>query len=272
MEIKPYLKRINYAGVLNCSKATLESLQEHHLFSVPFENIDIYNSTPIYLQSRLFYKKVVLIKRGGYCYELNGLFLQLLLQLGFDAHLISGRVVKGKNIGPEYDHMAILVHVDGKQWLVDVGYGDFSFKPLTIEPGLVQFDGRNHYKIDVIQLDGEECLSAAKWSANKNAYVPQYYFSTVKRELIDFQDMNHYHQTSEHSHFTQSLICSIPTKQGRVSLINNHVIITTGKLRKEMKVEHEKLSGALKSHFGITINVPIPTDLHLSPTASKFIL
>jgi N-hydroxyarylamine O-acetyltransferase len=271
MEINRYLKRINYAGVLNCDMVTLASLQEHHLFSVPFENIDIYNGTPISLQPERFHKKVVLEKRGGSCYELNGLFYQLLLSLKFDAHLISGRVVKGKNIGPEYDHLAILVNLDGKEWLVDVGYGDFSFKPLPIEPGVVQFDGRNHYKIEVVSLDGQEYLSVNKWATNKNAYIPQYYFTTKPRVLEKFNPMNAYHQTSEHSHFTQSLICSIPTRQGRVSLINSHLIITTGSLRKEMKIEQEKLNDVLKSHFGITLQMATPFHSHTHHVAEKLI-
>jgi hypothetical protein len=114
--------------------AVLRDLQRAHLLAVPFENLDINPiGTPIVLSADALFHKVVVRRRGGFCYELNGLFAIALEQLGFDVTRVAGQVSRGDGkFGPEFDHLALVVRVDGATHLADVGFGDFSLEPLDL--------------------------------------------------------------------------------------------------------------------------------------------
>ncbi len=228
MDISGYLKRINYNGIVYRDLSTLRELQYNHVFSIPFETLDIHNQIPILLQINFLYQKVIHDRRGGYCYELNVLFHHLLMLCGFDVYMIGGRLQHGNNkYGREFEHLALLVTLHGRKWLVDVGYGDFSLTPLALMPGEIQSDGRNYYQIiDPVVIDGKEYFGVAKWSASKQDFKIDYVFTLTPRVLADFEKMNEYHQTSPESHFRRSLICTLPTREGRISLINNKLIRT----------------------------------------------
>src|SRR5215213_9389215 len=133
MDIHDYLNRINYRGTLEPSVATLEALQRAHLLAVPFENLDIHLGRPIVLDQAALFDKIVRRRRGGFCYELNGLFAALLSALRFDTKMLSASVANAKGEwGPEFDHMTLLVTLD-KRWLVDVGFGDSFIEPLPLD-------------------------------------------------------------------------------------------------------------------------------------------
>ncbi|TDI15991.1 MAG: arylamine N-acetyltransferase, partial [Acidobacteria bacterium] len=101
MEINAYLKRIGYRGSRQPTAETLRQLHRAHLLAVPFENLDIPLGHPIVLSLPSFYDKIVRRRRGGFCYELNGLFGWLLEQLGFTVVMLSARVFEGAQPGPE---------------------------------------------------------------------------------------------------------------------------------------------------------------------------
>ena len=164
MDIQGYLKRIGYDGDVCTDLPTLHALQQHHVFSIPFETLDIHHHIPIILRMESLYQKVILDRRGGYCYELNTLFHRLLTLCGFKVSMIAGRLLHGSVYGREFEHMALIVEIDGKKWLVDVGYGDFSLRPLAIAPGEVQSDGRTFYQVEEpVVVDGKEYFSVSKW-------------------------------------------------------------------------------------------------------------
>lgn len=228
MDIQGYLRRINSTGILRRDLDSLRDLQYKHVFAIPFETLDIHSQVPIILQINLLYQKVIRDHRGGYCYELNGLFHHLLHGCGFDVRLVSGRLHHGNNrFGREFEHVALVVRLNGRNWLVDVGYGDFSLVPLAITPGEIQSDGRNYYRIiDQVMVDGQAYLAVAKWNASKQDFKIDYIFTLTPRVLKDFFGMNEFHQTSAESHFARSLICTMPTIEGRITLINNKLIRT----------------------------------------------
>ncbi|HLZ88253.1 MAG TPA: arylamine N-acetyltransferase [Puia sp.] len=241
MDISGYLRRINYNGVVYRDLATLRELQYNHLFSIPFETLDIHNQVPILLQINFLYQKVIHDNRGGYCYELNVLFHNLLTLSGFNVSMIAGRLHHGNSkFGREFEHMALLVELHGRRWLVDVGYGDFSLTPLVIQPGEIQSDGRNFYQIiDPVIVDGRSYLGVAKWNVSKQDFKIDYLFTLTPRALEDFHAMNEYHQTSPESHFRRSLICTLPTREGRITMINNKLIRTEGGKRQTKIIQDE---------------------------------
>src|SRR5260221_4662216 len=89
MDINAYLRRINYNGPLTVSAETLSALHMAHLLAVPFENLDIGLGRPIVLSDKALFAKIVGARRGGFCYELNGLFAALLRALGFKVDMLA---------------------------------------------------------------------------------------------------------------------------------------------------------------------------------------
>jgi len=252
MHILSYLQRINVRDVgLMPDKDTLFRLHHAHIFHIPFENLDIQWGIPISLDARRFHDKIVENTRGGYCYELNGLFYELLQHKGFEVMMVSARVFNGKRVGREFDHLALLVTIDGGQWLTDVGFGDFSLQPLLMTEE-VQTDGRNHYRIGHMELEGTMYHTAEKWNAARSEFVPEYVFTAIPRRLSDFSEMNQYQQTDPQSHFVQNLMCSLPVADGRISMINNRMVLTRGGQRTEQPIADERQRAALlQEYFGI---------------------
>lgn len=251
MDTGSYLRRINYNRVIFRDIASLRALHQQHVFNVPFETLDIHNKVPIILSIESLFQKVILDKRGGYCYELNTLFHRLLSICGFKVSMISGRILHRSGYGREFEHMALMVELDGQRWLVDVGYGDFSLQPLAIQPGEVQSDGRTFYQImDHIVVDGKEYLGAAKWNDSKQTFKIEYIFTLTPRTLGDFAAMNHFHQTSSESHFAKSMICSLPIPNGRISMINNKLIKTeNGQKQVKPVLSEEHREKILEKYF-----------------------
>ena len=126
MDVDAYLHRINYRGSLAATAQTLRDLQTAHLLTVPFENLSIHSGELIILDDDALFEKIVLRRRGGFCYELNGLFAALLRELGFEVVMLSAGAANAQGIyGPDFDHMSLLVTVHGedpaKRWLGALG-------------------------------------------------------------------------------------------------------------------------------------------------------
>jgi N-hydroxyarylamine O-acetyltransferase len=197
------------------------------------------------------FNKIVVMKRGGFCYELNGLFHWLLRELGFHVRLASGRVYDRHRggYGPDFDHMLILAECAGHSWLVDVGFGDFSMRPLacTVHHPLTDRNG-----VFVIERHDDAYFKVSRFSLNDKVYLPQYLFSTGEQCLEDFSDMCLYHQTSPESHFTTGRICSIATATGRITLTDDRLILTESGVRTESVIRDEGEFGrALVQYFNI---------------------
>ena len=232
LDAAAYLIRIGVEGErLTPDADSLRTLQLAHLMNVPFENLDIHWSRPIVLDLERIYEKIVIGKRGGFCYELNGLFNELLQALGFYTRLISARVFSGTDFGPEFDHAAIIVRLDEGEFLVDVGFGDFTAEPLRFILNEVQADRNGDF---VIRKYDAEYLEVAKQDGDK--WKGQYIFKDIARELLDFVEMCEFQQYSLESHFKKGKICSILISNGRKTLTDKKFIVTTGEGKSELAV------------------------------------
>ena len=117
-----YLQRINYMGETPPTLSTLKALHHEQLYTIPFENFDIQLGRGIDLAPRAIFDKLVHQMRGGYCFELNGLFLMALKAFGFEVRPLLGRVhITGTPTGR--GHQIELVTIAGEQWIADVGFG-----------------------------------------------------------------------------------------------------------------------------------------------------
>lgn len=243
-----YLARIGLEpDDLEVDDETLRILQRKHLLMVPFENLDIHWKRHIVLDVDKFYAKVVEEKRGGFCYELNGLFNELLLSLGFTTRLISARVFNGTEHGPEFDHAAIIVTIGDDEYLADVGFGDFTAEPLRYGLGAEQQDETG---IFVIRRFDDEYLEVAK--KEDGEWKSLYIFKDIARELSEFVEMCDFQQHSPDSHFTKSKVCSIMTDGGRKTLTDNKFIVTLNGEKTEAAVESDdKFNRIVDREFGI---------------------
>ncbi len=233
MNINDYINRINYNGDLIPNFDVLKDLQRIHLLNVPFENLDIHYGNLIVLDIEKIYHKIVVKRRGGFCYELNGLFYNLLKAIGFDSKIISARAynIKKENFGQEYDHLAIIVKLNQVEFLVDVGFGEFAFHPLKLEMGSIQSDSRGNFVIEEFE-NGYYKVSKIDGETKSIVYI----FTKKKRAFTEFAEMCNYHQTSSNSHFTQKKLISKPTENGRITITGNTLKITE---RREVIKEHQ---------------------------------
>lgn len=253
MDFQQYLKRIGLEETPDVSLQSLMLLQKKHLFAVPFENLDIHIGRRIIIDYERIYEKIVLNKRGGFCYELNGLFYFLLQHLGFSVKRLSAIVdgdIKEKPL--EYDHMTLLVTIDGQEWLTDVGFGRFSFTPLKLELETLQSDGRHQFKYAQYNEEYYGIMALQPDDTWKFGYI----FTKKERQAYEFIPMCHYQQTFPESHFVvKGKMITIPTKEGRITLHENNLKITKGREVSETAVEgDEHYFELLKEHFGITLH------------------
>ena len=246
-----YLHRIQYPGIPKNDLVSLFTLQRQHLLSVPFENLDIHLHKSIQLSLDDFYDKIVVCKRGGFCYELNGLFNALLEVIGFKTNIISARVFQNNGeIGDEFDHLCIIVFLGKEKWLVDVGFGEFSFSPLLIELAVQQQDSRGVFKIESYS---ETALVVQK-KVNDVEWKNEYLFSEIPRQLSDFSARCVYQQISPESHFTKNKLCSMPTETGRITLTDSALKIMSGDSVEETEISDlNQFKVNLKKYFGIEL-------------------
>jgi len=251
--IELYLARIKTAKQETLNLSYLNKLHRNHMLNIPFENLDIAMKNQIRLDINSLYEKVIIKRRGGFCYELNGLFYQLITSLGFEAQLIAARVYNDiGELGPEFDHMAILVKLDNKDILLDVGFGSSFLNPKMIQPGLIQIDYNHYYKIDKT-IDGAYILSK---SSDSISYQQKFLFTKDPKQFIEFVDMCNYHQTNPKSHFTSRKIITQAKPNGRITLTHEKLSITDmGKREEQEIINHDDFCVKLHQHFNILFEI-----------------
>ncbi|MGV3503464.1 MAG: arylamine N-acetyltransferase family protein [Adhaeribacter sp.] len=251
MDLSAYLHRLNLAVAPEVSAGFLQHLHQAHAYHVPFETLDVLNQVPITLDPQRSYDKIVFSKRGGFCYEVNGLLKAMLDQIGFQSWFIACQVYVpptdsyGRNLG----HVALLTEINQERYLVDVGFGSGFIYPLRVVFDLPQFQFGTWYRLR--PLEGE--LVLLERSPDGQQYQPMYKLSLAPRPFSDFREMCLFHQTSPEAPFTRQPLVSRATPEGRITLTGSSLIITRNGERTEYPISseqefHEKLAG----YFGIT--------------------
>lgn len=193
-----YLQRLGYTAAPPPTLDTLRELVRRHVQDFPFETLSTFLRLPVPIDLPSLERKLLHDRRGGYCYELNRLFLALLRHLGFDARALAGRVVMGgpEDAIPPRTHMALLVNVDGTPYLADVGFGGMvPTAPLRLDTEEVQTTPHEPYRLvrqgDTYLLRAEV---AGEWRA-------MYRFDLQPQEEIDLELGNWYVATHPDSSF-----------------------------------------------------------------------
>ena len=249
MDVDAYLERIDYRGPLAPTAETLRRLHVAHLLAVPFENLSIHAGESVVLDDEALFDKIVTRRRGGFCYELNGLFAALLRSLGFDVQMLSAGVAKdGGEFGPEFDHMALLVTLE-ERWLADVGFGDSFVEPLRLDERGEQIQGARSFRI---ADDGGRLTMMRREEGGE--WLAQYRFGLEPHAYADYAGMCRHHQTSPESHFTRRRVCSRLVPGGRVTLSGTRLIVTSGGEKRERELSGEaEFEEALREHFGVVM-------------------
>ena len=255
MDLQAYLRRIDYQRSLTVRIDLLRSLHRAHLFTFPFENLDIHLGREIVCDESRILHKIVNEKRGGFCYELNGAFAALLRALGFRVTLLSCRVARQDGgYSPEFDHLTLRVDLE-EPWLADVGFGDCFLEPLLLESRLEQEQSGRVYRLTSRMTSPSatdaifdlEVMAEGRWKK-------EYAFTLQPRELSDFAGMCHYHQTSPESPFTRKQVCSLATPDGRITLSGMKLITTRDGKREEREMGSQaEWQQVLKNQFGVVL-------------------
>ena len=247
-----YLDRIGYRGDFAPTVEKLRALHLAHLRTVPFENLDVGLGRPIGLDEGALFEKIVRRRRGGFCYELNGLFAALLRALGFDVSLLAAQFPReAERVAPEFDHLTLLVRTaagDGS-WLADVGAGRGSIAvPLPAESDEEMWQPKAGAAFRLAWEEGRRRL----WRREPGGeWEREYVYSLRPHALEDFAEGCRYHQTSPDSGFTRGRICTLATPGGRVTLANRRLIVTEGGVRSERELDEAGARAALRTRFGI---------------------
>ncbi len=210
MDIKAYLQRINYEGGLEPKLETLSKLHRAHLLAIPYENFDIHLGRRLELGEQHFYNKLVLQKRGGWCYEMNGLFAWVLRELGFEVQLLAGAVRSStENVNEVGNHLVLLVQLE-QPYLADVGLGDGFLEPLPLVSG--------EYTQNNLTFRLEQ--KGKYWVLHNHALgaAKKYDFTLEPRELTFFAKKCHELQTSLTSGFTRVTNCQFFTPDSILTL------------------------------------------------------
>ncbi|GLW27882.1 arylamine N-acetyltransferase family protein [Actinoplanes regularis] len=248
MDVTAYLDRIGQPRPAVADDAALRELTWRHQAAVPFENLSIHLGETISIDPGALFDKIVRRRRGGFCYELNGLFALLLEDLGYTVDRVACRVHRGGvRFGPILDHLALIV--DGR-WLVDVGFGRHSSYPLRLDDRAEQTDPGGRFRL--AEADGGD-LDVLRDGE------PQYRIERRARPLTDFEPACWWQQTWPESRFRKSLVCSRLDGDDRITLSGRTLIRRVAGERTETLLESDaELLRAYRGHFGIDLDrIPI---------------
>ncbi|MFH9134329.1 arylamine N-acetyltransferase [Streptomyces sp. NPDC017524] len=241
-----YLKRISAERPDRPDIAALRHLHERHVLSVPFESLDYHLGKEIYYKDERIVEKIVHQRRGGTCGELNSAFSFLLESLGFTVHLRHGRVWIGGRLRDPYNHMLLAVEIDGRHWLVDVGFGKGSRYPIPLDTQEAQGDPHGAFSIRKVDDRTTDVLRDGK---------PQYRVYDDPTTLSDFDQAIYWYRTNPDSMLLQNMFCSLPTEDGSVLLKDDVLTITRGEETVTEKLADDAaVLNAYEKWFGITLD------------------
>ncbi|MDR1571783.1 MAG: arylamine N-acetyltransferase [Clostridiales Family XIII bacterium] len=247
MDLDRYFERIGYRGGTEPTLAALAALHEAHVFSIPFENLDVCAGLPISLELEDLFEKIVLRGRGGYCYEMNTLFAGVLRELGFRVAEMLARTSNGGPYTAKLHH-TMTVEIDGSLHLADVGYGtDGISSPLRLE-----FDAEQRQFGNVYRFTRDERLGHVLERRAGDGFIAMYAFTLEEAMPVDFEAANYYNATHPDSFFRAAPFCTMPTPSGRVTLSASSLKIVEGGRVSEREVRGEdEFAALLMRHFGL---------------------
>ena len=247
-----YLERIGYEDEVKPDRECLEKLMECQLCSIPFENLESFEEGKVpSLESSDIYEKIVVRKRGGYCFELNKLFYELLDKLGFRVMPVAVRILWKKEKLPPMLHRATTVTLDDGIYYCDVGYGGPGpKKPVKLEDGIHrERDGEFRITMKPVNTNGEVLVERKK----DREFFPILRFSLIPALEADFETMNYYCAKAPNVLFTQKRVVSICEPDGSVALTGDVLTIQRedGSIETKISESEETVRMWMRFYFGL---------------------
>ena len=220
-QVDRYFARIGYTGPRDATLGTLRALHRAHLLAIPYENLDIHLGLPLTLDADAMFTKLVDERRGGWCFEMNGVFGRVLETLGFTVRYLSGAVGRAeRGWRAQGNHLVLLVTLD-RPWIADVGFGDGFLTPLPLEVG--------HYRQDFLQY--QVSRDGPRWRVHNHQFggADGFDFTLTARRLDDFANQCLELQTAPESSFVKSTVCE--------RMLPNGILMLRGAVLREVHAE-----------------------------------
>jgi len=245
--LNQYLKRIQFHGEVGANLDTVAAMMRCQLMNVPFENLDVQAGKIIALEHHAIVEKILDRQRGGYCYEVNGLFAMALDALHIPYFFVAARPLAHGAKKPK-THMAIIVSFGAEQWLCDCGYGGYGIRaPLHLNSSDIEVNQDGELFMLSANSDNEMVLK----SCIHGEWEPQYSFDLSPQIWTDFIPANYYNSTHHDSIFVRKLLVVICTASGRKILFGNSLkIINHGQQEKRL-LTPENRATILREEFGL---------------------
>lgn len=247
MDIAAYFRRIGFDGAPDADLSTLRQLQRAHLAHIPYENLDVQLGRPVTPDPKDAFAKLVTGGRGGWCYEMNGLFGWALDAIGFRVMPMTGAVMRAERgssaIG---NHLVLAVHLD-QPYLVDVGLGDGPSEPIPLREGSY-LHGWRTLRLERL-LDGWW-----RFHNSKNAFAPSFDFQHQPADWDRLRQRCHWQQTSPDSRFVQNAICLRHAPNAIIALIGRVLkTVDEGGVTDRLVASEEDYAETLATGFGIRL-------------------
>jgi N-hydroxyarylamine O-acetyltransferase len=217
MRVENYLKRIGLDASIKPDLDSLRALHRAHLMSISYENLDVQLGRPVTIDIPAVYEKIVENGRGGWCYEMNGIFGWALHELGFRVTRATGAVMREvMGDASAGNHLVLKVELDEGVYLADVGFGDGPLEPLAVTPGKFAANG---FDFDVMRVDD------AWWRLRNHPQggAPSFDFNLAPADETLFATKCNWLQTAPDSIFVQNALCMRHTRSG-ISILRGRVL------------------------------------------------
>jgi N-hydroxyarylamine O-acetyltransferase len=232
-----YLTRLGLAAAPTADPEGLAALQRAHRLAIPFENLDIHLGRGIRIDADSVFDKLVTRRRGGYCFEQNRLFADMLAQVGIATRPLLARVRLGPpaETQPPRTHVLLLAEFDGASWIADAGFGGSYVPPLPLRDDAIVHtsDGAAHrLRRSSGGLSGEWLLERAGSLATTDGrplphgdWQGQYSFDLAHVAPEDLEQANHWTSTRPGTRFTTLHLATIALEDGFAALTDRHLTI-----------------------------------------------
>lgn len=246
-DLPAYCQRIGFEGDLAADLATLTSLMRCQLFTVPFENLDVQAGKVVSLIPEEIVDKVVHGRRGGYCYEVNGLFSMALQALDIPYQFIAARPMFYPVRRPR-THMAVIATLEDRQWLCDLGFGSHGIRaPIALD----DLDREIKQDFDTFRLSRPNEREYLLQALVEGEWLNQYSFDLAYQEWIDFAPANYLNSTHPDTIFVQKLLVVRQHPTGRDILLGDRLKRIDGAEIETILVEEADIAQLLESRFGL---------------------
>ena len=251
-----YLDRMGLSARPVADLTGLSELVRAQHRAVAFENLSSITGTAVALDRQSIWDKIVIVGRGGYCFELNYLLGMALDHTGFKYTPVLARVMMGNEAGGPKTHLLFIVSIDGSEHLADVGFGG---------PGLLE---PMPFVIDAVVEQGEAVFRLIEPAAGDfilQRSTPKGWFNvfTFNRENVQPVDVtvaNHFTSTWENSPFRNQLMCALNGPEGLMSFRENSLVTTAPDLSPIGSVPIEgadHLESILVETFGLKVDTSL---------------